>query len=213
MHPFHSVLLNLNNWCHLIHQDTENYISPSFTISKNRLSLAMQPEFSSIFNDSCVAFYFICSSFLLPYLLWSSLFPVVAPCSQTVFPAALRDKEASFRAMMMWTEEMRGQGKDKMDEEQRNGSCAVLPVSHNEVQGFSRSFSILFVMVLPSTLNLYVKVSESLWHFVSVRCSRILILLNGGQLCTAPHPPEVSQMSSVVVFLQVGKRTLRKVSR
>lgn len=49
-----------------------------------------------------------------------------------------------------------------MDEEQRNGSCVGIPVLHNEVEDFSRSFSILFVMVPLSILNLYVKVSESL---------------------------------------------------
>lgn len=40
-----------------------------------------------------------------------------------------------------------------MDEEERNDSCAGLPVLHNEVQAFSRYFSILFVMVLLSLLN------------------------------------------------------------
>lgn len=48
-----------------------------------------------------------------------------------------------------------------MDEEQRNGSCAGPPVLHNEVEDFSRSFSIPLVMVLLSILNLYGKVSES----------------------------------------------------
>lgn len=57
---------------------------------------------------------------------------------------------------------MRGQRKDKIDEEQRNDSCVGIPVLHNEVEDFSRSFSILFVMVTLSILNLYVKVSESL---------------------------------------------------
>lgn len=48
-----------------------------------------------------------------------------------------------------------------MDEEQRSGSCAGIPVLHNEVEDFSRSFSILFLMVPLSILNLYVKVSQS----------------------------------------------------
>lgn len=123
MHPFHSVLLSLNNWCHLIHQDTENYISPSFTISKNRLSLAMQPEFSSIFNDSCVAFYFICSSFLLPYLLWSSLFPVAAPCSQTI-PSCFEGIKKP--APEKWCEQGKWEGKGKTRWMKSKGVAVVL---------------------------------------------------------------------------------------
>lgn len=42
-------------------------------------------------------------------------------------------------------------------------------------------------------------------YFVSVKCSTALILLNGGELCTAPHLPEVSQMSLVVVSCKWGR--------
>jgi len=49
---------------------------------------------------------------------------------------------------------MRGQRKEKMDEELKNGrSCACLSVLDNGTEEFSRSFSILFVMVLLSILN------------------------------------------------------------
>lgn len=85
-----TLFLNQNNWHRIIHQYVRNHINPSFTMSKNRLRLAMQPEFRSIFNDACVAFYFICGSFQPLYLLWSALFlVVVVPCSKSILPAAL----------------------------------------------------------------------------------------------------------------------------
>lgn len=53
-----------------------------------------------------------------------------------------------------------------MDEEQRSGrSCAGLPVLHNEVEDFSRSFSTLFVMVLLLHIKL---VCEGLRIFVTL---------------------------------------------